>query len=277
MKRENKLPKFSIQKIYRKGSSIINEDRLLIRNNIFGVFDGANNLAGFKNKKGKTGGELAATIAKNTFSKNDKSLKELAVESNNQILSEIKKEKVDISKKENLWLTTAAVVRLKRKEAECFQIGDSLIIIIYKSDSYKLLFKYNNHDLDVMVKWKKLSDKGVDNIWEKIKPEIKKLRKKTNITYGVLNGNKNAGMFFNFKKIRLDNIKSIILFTDGLFIPKENPKKSENWRKFTEIYKKKGLNGLLEHVRSLQKSDLKYWSYPRFKQYEDIAAIGIDF
>ena len=265
----------SIQKIYDKGSGKL--DDILIKDNLFVVFDGASSLVRFVNKKGETGGKLAAKIAKEIFSKNNKSLKQLAIEANNNILEAMKKEGIDMNQKEALWSTSLAAVRLKNNEVEFFSIGDCLILALFKNGSHKLLVPYLDHDLETMIKWKKLANRKVRNIWRVLKQQIDKVRKEANIKYGCLNGQKEALKFFRYGKVTLKNIESIILFTDGLFIPKENPKEREKWELFVKLYQDHGLVGVLKYVRSLEKLDPNCWKFPRFKQHDDIAAIGIDF
>lgn len=269
--------KTSIQKIYSKGSRKFNEDELLIKNNIFAVFDGASSLVEFVDKEGKTGGKLAATITKQVFSKNNRPLKELAILANNRIWDYMKSEGVNEHQREALWSTSAAVIRLKEDEVKFFQIGDCLVLIIYQDGSYRLLTEYKDHDLETMILWKELADKKVKDIRDKLKSQIIKVRREANITYGCLNGEEEAIRFFVLGKIKLSNIKSLILFTDGLFIPKENPHDPENWNLFVKTYQKAGLRGLLNYVRSIEKDDPNCWKYPRFKKHDDVAAIGIDF
>lgn len=269
--------KILIQKIYSKGSGELNEDEWLIKNNIFAVFDGLTGLTEFIDRGGKTGGKLAAEIAKEAFSENGRPLKELAILANNRILDKMEKAGVDTEQKEALWSTTAAVVRLLLEEVEFFQIGDSLILAIYQDDSYKLLTEYLDHDLETMILWKELAEQKEKNIRTKLQDQIVIVRRETNITHGALNGEKEAIKFFKFGKIGFNNIKSLILFTDGLIIPKEDPKNPDDWLLFVKIYQKSGLPGLLKYIRSLEKEDPYCWRYSRFKQYDDVAAIGIDF
>ena len=134
--------KISVQKIYNKGSGEISEDEILIEGNVFGVFDGMSSLVGFKNKEGKTGGKLAAEIVKQVFAVNNRPLKELAVIANQKIRDEMDRERIDLQRKTALWSTMAAVVRIGRKKADFFQIGDSLIVAIYSDGGYKLLADY---------------------------------------------------------------------------------------------------------------------------------------
>jgi serine/threonine protein phosphatase PrpC len=256
--------KISVEKIYNKGISKLNEDEILIKSSVFGVFDGAGNLVKFLSKDGKTGGKIAAEIARNAFSKNDDSLKNLAIKANNLIRKEMESNKINILKKEALWCTTTAIVRIKKDFAEFFQIGDSLILVVLKNNKPKLITKYYDHDKETMIKWKELVDKKEKNIFKKIGKQVIMVRRKSNVTYGFLNGDKKAIKFFNIGKFRLENVKSIILFTDGLFIPKENPEDEEDWNKFISIYNKLGLKGLLNYVRFIENTDPNCFLYPRF-------------
>lgn len=255
----------------------MNEDELLIGKDIYGVFDGATSLVSLKGQKGKTGAKIAAETAKKLFSKNKRALRKLALSANKEMFLKMKRLGADVKQKELLFGTTAAVVRLKKNFGEFFQIADSLILVIRRNGKHSLPVKYYDHDLGLMMLWKKLADKKVRDIKTKLKFQAINLRKKSNIAYGLLNGEKEAKKFFNFGKINLRDVKSIILFTDGLLIPKKNPKEAENWPLFVKIYQKDGLEGLLKYVRSIEQSDPNCWRYPRFKQSDDIAAIGIDF
>jgi len=267
--------KFSVEKVYSKGIRQINEDEILIKDNIFAVFDGASSLIKFLNKEGKTGGKIAAEISKNVFSENEGSLKNLAIKANDIIREKMKSNKININRKEALWSTSAAVIRIKKDSAEFFQIGDSLILLVLKKGKPKLVTKYYDQDIETMIKWKRLADKKEDNINEKLIGQKIKIRRMANIRYGDLNGEKDAIKFFNTGKFRLENVKSIILFTDGLLVPKENPEDEEDWNKFISIYNKLGLKGLLNYVRSIENTDPNCFLYPRFKKHDDIAAIAI--
>ena len=269
--------KILLQKIYDKGSGSINEDEFLIKDNLFAVFDGASSLVKFKNEKRETGGKLAAKIVKKVFSKNERPLKQLAIDANNTIHKEMKKYNINIDRKEGLWSTHIAAVRLLNRKAEFLSIGDCLMLAIFNNGEYRLLVPYHDHDLETMKKWKNLSGKKVKSIRDKLKAQMDKVRRDANITYGILNGKKEAVKFLKTGKIHLKNVKSIVIFTDGLFIPKEYPEESESWDFFVQLYQKSGLNGILKYVRSLEKTDPNCWKYPRFKQHDDIAAIGIDF
>src|SRR4030042_5124754 len=107
------------------------EDTYLIGDRIFGVFDGFNGLNRFVDKDGKSGGQFASMIAKETFSKNDEELKSLAIKTNQKIREEMIVNKIDFNNKRNVWGTTLAVGRITDNSLEWIQIGNSLILAIY--------------------------------------------------------------------------------------------------------------------------------------------------
>jgi serine/threonine protein phosphatase PrpC len=269
--------KTRIQQVHDRGSREMNEDELLVRGNLFAVFDGATSLTGFVNSRGETGGRIAAGIAREAFSGNGRPLKELAIEANQEILKSMKREGIDTKKKEALWSTAAAALRILDNRAEYLTIGDCLILQIRKDGSFGLVTPYFNHDLETMIKWKELADRRVMNIRKELDSQLRKVRREMNIKYGNLSGEKEAIRFLRTGSISLADTKSLILFTDGLFIPKEDPEAPEDWELFSKLYQESGLEGILRHVRSLEKADPECWKYIRFKQHDDAAAIGIDF
>jgi serine/threonine protein phosphatase PrpC len=267
--------KFSIEKVYDKGIGKINEDEILIKDNIFAVFDGIGSLVKFLNKDGKTSGKIASEIAKNIFSDDKESLRNLAIKTNNLIRKEMKLNKVDTRKKEAVWGTVAAVLRIRKDFVEFFQIGDCLILVILKNGKPKLITKYYDQDMEAMIEWKKLGGKKDKEIWKKLKKQIIRIREKANKDYGSLNGDKKAVDFFNTGKFKLKNIDAIIIFTDGLLLPKKDPKENEDWNQFVRLYKKLGLRGLLKYVRNIENTDPDCFLYPRFRKHDDVAAIAI--
>ena len=58
-------------------------------------------------------------------------------------------------------------------------------------------------------------------------------------------------------------------------LPKEEPKRKEDWNHFSRIYNKSGLKSLLRYVRSIENKDPDCYIYPRFKKHDDVAAIAI--
>lgn len=268
---------FKISHITNKGVGLVNEDQVIVGNNLFGVFDGATSLNKYVNNEGKTGGYLASLITKKIFEKNNKPLVDLTLEANVAIKEEMIVRGVDTKDKNNLWSTTAAAVKIGSNIFEWLRTSDSLIIVVYLNKSYRLIGKFEDHDLNTMIEWKKLAQKKTKNIFNKLLNVTQENRKNANIDYGVINGEKEIINFIQSGQESLDNVSDIILFTDGLFIPKENPEDKNDWDKFVDLYNRGGLKKIKEFVRTLEEGDIECWKYPRFKQHDDISAVAINF
>lgn len=263
-----------VEFIYDEGSS--GEDSYIIENNIFGVFDGFSGFDNFIDPEGKTGGFLASQTVKEAFSGHDGELKKLAEVANDKIRQKMLAANIDLTSKTNLWGTTAAVVRMNENYFEWLQTGDSLIFVINIDGSFKFLVKHYDHDKEVLMIWKQLADKKEKDI----KPVIAggpliELRKKANVEYGALNGEAEAVSFLKSGIVDVSDITHIVIFTDGLFIPKEDPAADYDWKMFVKLYQEGGLRGVVDYVRCMEENDPYCWKYPRYKQFDDITAISI--
>ena len=98
-----------------------------------------------------------------------------------------------------------------------------------------------------------------------------------NICYGVLNGEPDAVHFLRYGRESLDDVQAVLLFTDGLFLPKEDPHQLDDWSQFVDLYQSGGLSAIHREVRALEQLDPGCRLYPRFKTHDDIAAIAITF
>jgi serine/threonine protein phosphatase PrpC len=260
-----------IEHILEKGSSTLNEDAVVIEKNIYGVFDGASSLDNAIFEKYKTGGMMASSTAGQVFSKNHFPLMQLGRQANTAILSKMKTHQVNLRQRHTLWSTSAAVVRLGQNTLEWLQTGDAYIILVYTDDSYKVLVDQADHDYETLMMLKK-KHSHQDRAF---KQQVKKIRSNMNRTYGVLNGEPDAVDFFNSGFLPLDDVKTILLFTDGLQIPSVIPEKKKNFKPLMALYQTLGLTGLKNHVRKLESQDPNIQQYPRFKCHDDIAAIAI--
>ncbi|MCF6246412.1 MAG: protein phosphatase 2C domain-containing protein [Desulfobacula sp.] len=266
--------------IIENGSGNTNEDALILENSIYGVFDGATSLDSQTFENGKTGGQIASATARSVFSRNCHPLDKLAQSANMEILNQMHKHGVDISAKENLWSTSAAVIRIKKDMLEWVQTGDAVIVLIYKDKSHKVLVVQEDLDHETLTMWKKLAKKDVATAGKKgihklLQRQIKKIRAGMNKTYGVLNGEKEADHFLNHGIESLDQVASILLFTDGLSLPQKTPAKFKDFAPLVDLYLALGLNGLKNKIRTMEKNDPDCTRYPRFKCHDDIAAIAI--
>jgi serine/threonine protein phosphatase PrpC len=256
------------------GSGSVNEDQILMADPVFGVFDGATSLNKYVDESGKTGGLLASTIAKETFKKETESLLALATEANESILHAMRKKGVDTGDKQKLWATSAAVVRIVDKEVEWLTVSDSIIMVFDTNGRHTLLGEFKNHDVVSLKLWKEHAEQRIEKISEKLTDVMIENRRRLNIDYGALDGEPGFVHFVQRGTLPLENIAHIVLATDGLFVPTENPE-DEGWDQFAALYLEGGLKRIRDFVREREQSDPKCWRYPRFKVHDDIGAIAL--
>jgi serine/threonine protein phosphatase PrpC len=254
------------------------EDTFLLGDNIYGVFDGAGSLVKFVDPKRGTGGRIAATIARDIFIRHEESsLAGLATFANAGIKREMMNVGIDVSKKVNLWCTTAAVVRMDENSFEWLQIGDSVILLIKSDGTFELLVPYHDHDQELLSVCKALSEKGEKDPHAIIVADgqAQALREKINVTFGDFTGEDEAMRWVKSGTRSLEGIDYILLYTDGLLIPKEDPKAPNDWGKTVQLFLEGGLGNIARHVRIRQDGDPFCAKYTRYRQYDDIAAIAL--
>lgn len=261
--------------IFDQGNS--REDRYLVQKPLFAVFDGVSSVMPYQADDGRTGGMIAAEIARDTFAEDNAALVELARRTNKRIQEAMSHAGVDTSSKLNRWGTTAAVVRIGEKTFDWLQIADSVLIVLYRDATYKLLVPdvVIQGEVEVLKKWKQFADKSVSDIRPLIADDARALREQTNKTFGALNGEEEAMSFLRTGTESLENVSDILLFTDGLMLPKTDPVHADDWDHFVALYREGGLSHVQDYVRTIEKEDPLCWNYPRFKQHDDIAAISI--
>ncbi len=269
------IPCYQVETLLEKGSGALNEDVLLQQDHLFGVFDGATSLDKRKFAGDLTGGLLAAKIASQTFQEDHGSLVYLADKANRCIRSSLRAENVSLSERHRLWSTSLAVVRLAGERFEYCQTGDAMICLILDDGGYRLVTPESDIDRVTLQMWKKSQAAETTTIHDLLAEQIHRVRLQMNISYGVLNGEPEAMKFLRHGYQELAGVSDILLFTDGLFLPRENPLEAEDWHYLANLYRSGGLQAVRNHVRRLQKEDPLCHRYPRFKQHDDIAAVAI--
>jgi len=264
-----------IDTVFEQGAGLLNEDFLVVDRNLFGVFDGATSLSAARFGHGLTGGYLASTVAGSVFHGSDLPLEQLADRANRAILEAMRKHGVDLDDRANLWSTSAAVVRVGEERFEWAQIGDCLVLTLHEDGTHRVHCAEFNHDLETLTMWREASCESEGAVLDVMHEQIVKVRRGMNVTYGVFNGEPSAMDFLNSGSLPLDGITDILLFTDGLFIPKCDPSEREDFDLFAELFRAGGLKGVRDHVRRTEASDAACTRYPRFKVHDDMAAIAI--
>ena len=268
---------FSVESISEKGSADLNEDVLLRDNNVFGVFDGSTSLHADDLPSGTTGGLLAARMAAESFRHHTGNLVSRAADANRKIRSAAGSGQRDKGEKHRLWSTSAAVVRIDESSFEYCQIGDCLIMVVRNDGSFRLLTPDSAHDRETLSIWKNSHAPAGITIHELLSEQIRTIRNKMNICYGGLNGEPDAMHFLRYGRESLDDVHAVLLFTDGLFLPKEDPHQVDNWSLFVDLYLSGGLSAIHQKVRAFELQDPGCRVYPRFKTHDDIAAIAVTF
>lgn len=277
---------FTVSYLTERGVNRFNEDAYIIGKKTFGVFDGATSLNSFISKEGKTGGLIASRIARYTFKDEKKTLLQAARLANKRIREAMIRKGINPKNKLDLWGTTAAIVRIEGGSFTWLNIGDSSILVVYKDNSYKVLSEDDEHDREMLVLFKNLADKGLRNVkhMPQIEGKTREGRRKTNITHGLMNGEEEMLKFIAKGEENLKDISHILLFTDGLKVPRPDPLENEDYGGLVSVYlkgesRRKG-NGIKEardFIRRIENNDPWCTRYPRLKQHDDITVIDVKF
>ncbi|WP_027182903.1 protein phosphatase 2C domain-containing protein [Desulfovibrio inopinatus] len=264
-----------VESLIEHGSGVMNEDVLVMENNLFGVFDGATSLTSETYEHGLTGGFLASHRVAEEFRKNDGTLVELAERANQALRQDMLDRQVALNDKGNLWSTSAAVVRVQGDSLEWAQIGDCRIFCIHDTGKSELLCEPIDQDAETLRLWRDVCHETDAPIRVAIHQQILKVRSRMNVDYGVFNGEPEAMRFLRSGKHDLNGIKHILLFTDGLLLPDATPWLRRDFCEHIDLFRKAGLKGVHNHIRSVEATDIGCRIYPRFKTHDDIAAIAI--
>lgn len=257
-----------------------NEDTILVERALkrFGVFDGVSSLTSYMDEHGKTGGFIASHTAAEIFRQNtNPGLKTLFKEANHAIEALYETAGIDTSDAIHRFGTTVAAVQIWDDTVEMLQCADSVVITIDKQGRAHVPLDYHDQDLPAMLEWQRLIRSGVplDDVAARIRPMTIDTRRQVNVTFGTLNGDPRAENFALHTVLPRRNIAHILLLTDGMYIPKENPAAAENWQQYADIYLHGGLDELFATVRSMEASDPDCIRYPRYKLHDDASGVAI--
>lgn len=265
-----------IDKAYSKGIGKLNEDAFLIEESLFVVADGATSRNKYLDEQGLTGGYLAANILINTYKNDFSNLIDTAILANEKLLKAMTTAGVNIDDDRNLWKASFVAIEIKGEEIEWVRVGDCEIMTV-SEDVCTLLGSRQKFDSEALIHWQKLARQNIEDIGKAFANTFKLKKDYVNTKLGVLNGDPRMANLIEQGSIPKDSLDSIILFTDGLSLPTEDPTEDADTDLYLKLYEQGGLAGLMKHVRRLEQSDASLKKYARFKKHDDIAAISIDF
>ena len=282
LKRRMPLPPavFEVREtLLEQGSGLVNEDALWASSRLSIVCDGATSLAGAGRSKvaqQSSGGQKAAAITAAVFAADpDRELAVSARLANEAIRAAMLAEQVDTSRRENLWSTSFAAVRIGPRSIQWCQVGDCAIVALGADGGSRLLTPLPQQDAGVLQQWQRIGPGARGTIHEELSRDIVAVRRTMNRDFGALNGEKAALQFLACGRLAGDQISALLLFSDGLFPPSETPGAPLDTERLAALYRSGGLRAIRNHIRGLQRTDRACYRYPRFKTFDDISAVAL--
>lgn len=282
-----------IEAISIQGSTEWNEDSL-IRNDrlqLFGVLDGATSLRPYRGANNETGGYLASNLIKEYIESLDAEelsridLRQAVIQANHHLRESMLKSGVDVTDKTALWTSALALVRIRELVIDYAQVGDCMIIAEYRNGRIRALSHDQVSHID--EESKRLWEEGINNgiekreeLWELVKPNIlrNKARMNTLHGYSVMSGEPELERFIEHGTISRSQLKSLLIVTDGLFVPKERGGGPiDPVIELMERVAKSSLEQYANWLIDLEMADPECRLYPRFKISDDKTGIWIRF
>ncbi|PLT31018.1 protein phosphatase 2C domain-containing protein [Peribacillus deserti] len=268
-----------------QGVGLLNEDALFINpeRKVFGVLDGVSSLVPYLNSKGDTGGFLASQIVKSYFESlhQIENLKDHVMSANTILNKRMTEENIDIIKKDELWGTALAIVKITEDGVEFIQTGDCMILAVYADGEVRPLtrMQVSHLEAEAFDIWKDGMARGLktrEELFATVADKLKNNRYQSNARggYGVLNGEAEAADFLEYGKINSACLTHLILLTDGLFLPPELAE-SEPWKQTADAILSRGLEQYAKELIDLEENDPECVEYIRFKKSDDKTGIVV--
>ncbi|ALS26264.1 protein phosphatase 2C domain-containing protein [Paenibacillus cisolokensis] len=276
-----------------KGTGEWNEDALVVNGQagLYGVLDGATSLHPFRGPNGETGGYLASHLIQDYFQAlnreeaSETPLNELVLRANTLLREAMRESGIDLSDKSSLWTSALALVRIHEKYVDFAQAGDCMIAALYEDGSVRNVSRDHVDHVDYESRkiWMDGIRRGIrrkDELWELVKPVILKNKERMNTLsgYSVLSGQPEAADFIEYGRINRIGLRSLLLVTDGLFLPRSSMEpQNMDWGELVKQIREKRLSGYADWLIRLETGDAECQRYPRFKVSDDKTGIWIDF
>lgn len=263
-----------------------NEDRLVIGRSIFAVIDGATALVPLE-KDGLNASAYTSKFLSHYLYNQDEtdfSAQTLLLNANKAFREYLEKEWPEVLDVGKLG-PCAAVSLIKihnKKKATISNISDCGIVTLNKDTEFEQISQhYARHaELDEELAnaiFEEL-DKGLPIAEVKKLPQIVKRltnnRSLINVEYGKFSAEEVMKDFTFEKEIDLTNIKTICLFSDGLFWPEEKDEKSAMLRA-TRFINELGVSAYYKKLKALKDSDPNFKKFKRLKHMDDATGMLI--
>lgn len=277
-----------------KGSSMLNEDALIMNEpaQLYGVIDGATSLVPYKGPGGETGGYHAAQLAAHYFNElgeqdipvGARSLLGALEEVNRLLGVRMTESGIILEQIEERWSACGVVVRIQPRWIEFAQTGDCMLAVYYTDGTIRIVTQDQLAHVDDKSKavWAQGVAAGLTSkaeLWEYVKSQISSGRRFANVPggYSVLNGDPEFADFAEYGRISRTNIRALLLFSDGLYVPKPIDKSDRDGAiEVAALVQEKGLQPYIEWLTDLEESDPDCIQFPRMKTSDDKSAIWIE-
>ncbi|MGI2730188.1 protein phosphatase 2C domain-containing protein [Bacillus cytotoxicus] len=226
---------------------------------MYGVCDGATPLVAFQDENGHNGAYLASNLFANRFKAQKEiiSLEKEIIEANEALQKEMERYKVDTLKKDHLWCTCIAAVRIGETSVQYAQLGDCMIAVTFHDETVKVLTKDTVKGISARAKRKREDDrkKGLpvpdEHVFQNIQEQLKYNRYLANMPngYSVANGMPEAMQWIQKGEILVEQIKEIFICSDGIFHP--------NWsfEQTVQYIRANGIQTYISIIEELEKQD----------------------
>lgn len=195
----------------------------------YGVLDGVTPLHDFRDEAGHNGAYLASNLFKHELehADGDASLKDTILQANRLLSKRMLERGMDLSIKHELWATCVAAVKLADGRLDYAQLGDSMVIAVYKDDSIRVLTENRVRGISDRAKVqreeerrqrKDLPDESYFDI-PRHRMIYHRYLANTPNGYGVANGMEEAELYVQSGSLEIADLKLVLTLTDGLFYP----------------------------------------------------------
>ncbi len=255
---------YKIKTLYDPGSAEPLEDRLVEAAPFFGVFDGVSGLyhpsVGWRSFDGKSGGQHVVDIAEHEM-KNA-----LAVDSAEDVLKRVNTsvsqfvQAHGLNESHDIPGTAFAVAKVTDKGVEVVQGGDAFAVWQCRDGTVGATANpnYTNESrlLEVVRSFMEKNHGDKAMMWNEYFPTLKEAKKLANKEggYVVLNGDPQGEVFWQKKSFAPDELKTLLLVTDGLVAFEETKEEVAMAHTLLATYAKDGVSGLLARVRDTEKT-----------------------
>lgn len=270
--------------LHIQGSAEVSEDGVIFSNpNFLGVVDGLS--SAYPPKKyqklfhGMTGGQFVANFIVCEFNKIYVGGLADSLEKANVSLAFVLSDK-DYNLEDSGLLPGAcfAIIHLRKKEIDIIQGGDCLAVW-EKKDGEKSGTKNQVFDYEKDIKEEiiKLMEKHArDRIKARqdfISFLAERRRKNFNKEFAIFNGQQSFKEHWQRITLKKEEIKRMILFTDGFVDYSWTEDPDDLAKRLTEYYKTSGLSGILSKTREANHAN----RFLSFEDYPEATAIAVEF